>query len=378
MRPLSLPSTRRFTSCSVLALATVLVVGATPAGAQSFLGNGTVTSGTGTITNNVPGSTNVTVTTTQTVIDWVPFDNAIANNTSIAFQNSGTVASFSGPSAYAVLNRINPADSTRSISMNGTIQTIAAGAGGAGNGSIYFYSPGGFVIGASAVMDVGSLVLSASPITVTGGNFISGFGTTNTVVFGQASQAGAAISTNALSQTANSFTPTSHRAALQHAQHQFSACAWSSPESSTIILAHCCSHPVTPGRPIPRRLQQWQYHRLGHPGGDIHRAYLVAEPKNAAMTSSSHRQRPGFNRGRGECRGIRSCVSRSRPLPVRLGRSAGSTGRERNLDVRDSLHVGNDRERGLRICGFMRPQIFSTSCSCRRRSLAQTQLPAIG
>ena len=52
MRTLTLPSRLARTSCSVLALATVLVVGATPAAAQSFLGTGTVTNGSGTITTS--------------------------------------------------------------------------------------------------------------------------------------------------------------------------------------------------------------------------------------------------------------------------------------------------------------------------------------
>ena len=156
MRSLSLPSRRARTSCSILALATVLVVGATPAAAQSFQGNGTVTSGTGTITTGV-NTTNISVTTSQTVIDWVPFDNAIANNTAIAFQNSGTTANFSGAGNFAVLNRINPADSTRMISMNGTISSVPLGFPGASNGSIYFYTPGGFVLGANSIINVGSL-----------------------------------------------------------------------------------------------------------------------------------------------------------------------------------------------------------------------------
>ena len=94
-----------------------------------------------------------------------------------------------------------PANSARSVTLDGTINTSApVGLPGASNGSLYFYTPGGFVLGANARINVGSLVLSASPIVVDGsGNFISGFGTTNHVVFGQAA-AGAAIVTNAGSQ----------------------------------------------------------------------------------------------------------------------------------------------------------------------------------
>ena len=51
------PHSRRFlrpTSCSILALATVMAVGATPAAAQSFLGTGTY------VTN--PNGTGITTT----------------------------------------------------------------------------------------------------------------------------------------------------------------------------------------------------------------------------------------------------------------------------------------------------------------------------
>ena len=201
MRTLSLPSRLARTSCSVLALATVLVVGATPAKAQSFQGTGTFfTNGAGpgaAITTPNSTTTNIAVNPGQTVIDWSPFDVGPGTGT-IQFQYSGSTTSFSGSGNYAVLNRINPAVSTRSITMDGTIQTLALGFAGASNGSIYFYSPGGIVLGANAVINVGSLVLSASPITLDGSNnFIPA---SNTVTFGQAPNPLARILTTAGSQ----------------------------------------------------------------------------------------------------------------------------------------------------------------------------------
>lgn len=348
MRSLSLPSKRRATSCSVLALATVLVVGATPAAAQSFLGDGIVTSGTGTITTGV-NTTNVQVTSTQTVIDWVPFDNAIANNTAIAFQNSGTTASFSGPSAYAVLNRINPADSTRSILLNGTIQTVAAGAGGGGNGSIYFYSPGGFVIGANAVINVGSLVLSASPITVSGGNFISDFGTTNTVIFGQAGQAGAAITTNAGSQITAYGADAYVAMVAPRVQHGGNinvsgSAALVGAEAATINFSPdgLFDIQVTAGSTDANGVYN-NGNITGSAGspGDIHRAYLVAVPKNAAMTMLIT---TGSNLGfdvadSADVIGNTVVLSAGHDIVNGSisGVSAGSTGAAvANLDVRDS------------------------------------------
>ena len=64
MRNPGISSRRARTSCSVLALATVLVIGATPVSAQSFLGTGTYT------TN--PNATGITTTPTTTTINGMP------------------------------------------------------------------------------------------------------------------------------------------------------------------------------------------------------------------------------------------------------------------------------------------------------------------
>ena len=182
MRNLAMPSRRARTSCSVLALATVMLVGPTPAAAQSFLGSGTfATNGGGVAGITTPTSTTTTITVNggQSVINWIPTDDAIGGGP-IAFQLSGTTATFTGASNFAVLNRINQADMNRAISLNGTINSLVNGQQG---GSLYFYSAGGFLLGGSSLINVGSLVLSASPLTLDGsGNFING----TSVTFGQA------------------------------------------------------------------------------------------------------------------------------------------------------------------------------------------------
>ena len=88
MRTLTYPSRRTRTSCSVLALATVLLVGATPATAQSLLGSGSFTNngGGGASITTAPNLTTITVNPGSTVIDWIPTDNAIGGG-SIAFQS---------------------------------------------------------------------------------------------------------------------------------------------------------------------------------------------------------------------------------------------------------------------------------------------------
>src|SRR5436190_7836435 len=178
---------------SRLALAAALAAGPSPAAAQSLLGTPTVASGSATITEG-SGTTDIGLSASQTVIDWTPDDNAVGNFGVIAFQNSGTTATFSSASNFAVLNRVNVADSSRGVFMNGNINSLVNGQTG---GSVFFYSPSGFVIGANAVINVGSLVLTASPIAVDGnGDFLQG----TSVTFNQAPNPNAAITTVANSQ----------------------------------------------------------------------------------------------------------------------------------------------------------------------------------
>jgi filamentous hemagglutinin family protein len=222
------------------------------------------------------------------VIDWTPSDNNGAPGTAINFQPSGTTATFSGASDFAVLNRVNVADNSRIVAMSGTINSLVDGV--PGHGSIFFYSPSGFVIGSSAIINVGSLVLTASPITVDGnGNFING----TTVEFGQAPNPAAKVVTNAGS-TISALNEGSYVALVApRVEHHGTinvngAAALVGAEAATInfragglfdiqvdvgttdengvVADGTITGPVSTGF------------------GDNHRAYLVAVPKNTALT----------------------------------------------------------------------------------------------
>src|SRR5205823_8601854 len=65
---------------------------------------------------------------------------------------------------YTVLNRIVPSDASRAISLNGQVISNLQDTGATG-GRIWFYSPGGIVIGATAVFDVGSLLLTTNDVS---------------------------------------------------------------------------------------------------------------------------------------------------------------------------------------------------------------------
>jgi filamentous hemagglutinin family protein len=110
----------------------------------------------------------VTVNTRQAVINWTPTDTATGGGAiSILPQGNELVftadpAAVSG--AYTILNRVVPADPSRPIQFDGRV--VGQFTGGAQGGSVWFYSPGGIIAGATSRFDVGSLVLTANDIVV--------------------------------------------------------------------------------------------------------------------------------------------------------------------------------------------------------------------
>lgn len=151
---------------------------------MAFQGVPTVQSGDATIESNAFVDT-ITVNTNQVVIDWLPDDMAI-NGADIDFLPAiGTAiyqSEMGGPADFTVLNRIVPVDNTRPIILNGNIISQIDDGLGMFNpgGSVWFYAPGGIVIGGTAVIDVGGLFLTtADPIVDGMGEFIDAGGTTN-------------------------------------------------------------------------------------------------------------------------------------------------------------------------------------------------------
>ena len=166
-------------SCSILALATMMALGATPAHAQFV---GTIDSSAGIDTANSTNS-NLIITGQQAVINWTATDNPSGGQ--IVFLPDSNSATFSGNSDFAVLNRITPGTAGNAIYMGGNINSLVGDFTG---GTVYFYSPNGIVIGQNATINVGSLGLTTSNISDDGqGNWMTGFGTANpSVTFGGA------------------------------------------------------------------------------------------------------------------------------------------------------------------------------------------------
>ena len=153
------------------------------ASAQSFQGSASVEVGGATV-NTSPGNTTVNINAPITVINWQPGDTTGSGE--IAFQPSGTTALFQSINFadFAVLNRVLPVDAsgnpviTRPIRFDGTVNSAFGVGSPVTAGSVWFYTPGGIVLGASSAFNVGSLVLSTS--TIASSNvFVGNAGTIN-------------------------------------------------------------------------------------------------------------------------------------------------------------------------------------------------------
>lgn len=172
---------------SAMALATGLALGASgaaqaqvapPVGA--YEGTPTVASGSAFI-NRTTNTDTIQVDTNQAVINWTTNDTATGGAPINFLPNGRTAIYTNNPSVqnqFTVLNRIIPTDPSRAIALNGTIiSQLQTGAGLVPGGNVWFYSPGGIVVGATGVIDVGGLLLtSADPVRDGAGNFIDASG----------------------------------------------------------------------------------------------------------------------------------------------------------------------------------------------------------
>ncbi|MDM7956813.1 hypothetical protein [Blastomonas sp.] len=166
---------------SGMALATGLAIGGCgTAHAQAYEGDPTVVSG-GVVINRTTGNDDIQVDTDQAVINWTTNDMGIGGGVINFLPNGRTVVYRNNPSfqnQFTVLNRIIPNDPGRAIALNGTIiSQLQTGAGLVSGGNVWFYSPGGVVVGSTGVIDVGGLLLSSlDPVVDGNGAFINGAG----------------------------------------------------------------------------------------------------------------------------------------------------------------------------------------------------------
>ncbi|QJB69604.1 DUF4097 domain-containing protein [Parasphingorhabdus halotolerans] len=154
---------------STLALAAASAANAQVAGGGNSYDAGDPTIASGSVTFDRTGTPNTetyTINSNTAVLDFIPND--MGTGGPINFQFAGTIAQYLGGlgiTDFTVLNRIFAADPSRAIQLNGTIISRLQASPTTPGGSVWFYSPGGIVVGSTAVIDVGNLLLAAGDPT---------------------------------------------------------------------------------------------------------------------------------------------------------------------------------------------------------------------
>ncbi|WP_332819249.1 beta strand repeat-containing protein [Sphingopyxis sp.] len=165
---------RLLESCAIAAGMAALALGG-PALAQVSGTGSFVTGGGGgsTITDNSgTNTTTVNLGANQSIINWVPTDTSTTTTNPIDFLATGENLNFIGTGQYTVLNRFvdgSGGSLSRQIALNGTVNSFVGATTGPRGGNIWFYNAGGILIGATGVINVGSLVLTANDIDTSGG-----------------------------------------------------------------------------------------------------------------------------------------------------------------------------------------------------------------
>ncbi|WP_310467439.1 hypothetical protein [Sphingomonas sp.] len=281
---------RLLLSCAATALATVALP-AQRADAQAFQGSETVVNGTAIRTITGDFTETITVGTSTATINWSPYDNE--GTGTIDFLPAGHTATFTnnpGSTAdFTVLNRIVPTDPSRAVAFNGTVisqlqdlsQNVTPG------GSVWFYSPGGMVVGASAVFDVGSLLLTTNDVTSFStdangftGRFVATPGSTSAITIAPGAQITATPDNSYVALVAP-------RVEQGGAVRVNGTAAYAAGEDVTMTMNQgLFDIQVTVGTGDSNGIVHTG--STGGPSstgtGDYHRAYLVAVPKNQALT----------------------------------------------------------------------------------------------
>ncbi|MCW1384841.1 hypothetical protein OLX02_18650 [Novosphingobium sp. KCTC 2891] len=290
-------SRRETLTVSSLAIATVLASGAVVAHAQSFQGTGTVVAGSASVFATGT-TTDVTVNSASAVIDWAPFDTT--GTGTVAFQPNGTTATFTNnidtTPNFAVLNRIIPTDPTRPISFDGQvisrIQSVTGG--GVPGGTVFFYSPGGILVGPNARFDVGNLGLTTSDLPY---DAQTGAFSNNGIFQFQQSQTGASIQIDPAAQITASNGSASNAYVAMVAPRIVNEGAITVDGSAALVAADAATIEfspsglfniaVTSGSSATGTVLDQRGTISGAAGAaatTIHRIYMVAVPKNTAIT----------------------------------------------------------------------------------------------
>jgi filamentous hemagglutinin family protein len=215
-RGFSLPPSYRKTLTSAIAVATMLAMPvANKARAQVNPAFNITTNNATNITQG--GTTTAFEITAPTAI--ITYDGTVAGTGAVDFLPSGSTLRFENDpslqSNYTVLNRILvTGEAGRQVAINGSVvaKLLDINSQEIGNGGrVWFYTPGGLLIGGGATFDVGGLLLTTGDPTINGGTEINPngaialntTGTTNGVII----SSGATLNVKGNKVPTNSTTP---------------------------------------------------------------------------------------------------------------------------------------------------------------------------
>lgn len=146
-------------SCAAVAVASVLVqpreAKAQTAPTGAFQGDISSTAGIVSQVRTSNTTETITIGSSTATINWTA-----SSNDFLPLGNTATFTSAPTLTDYTVLNRVTPTEAGGPIQLNGNLVSTIQGTSATG-GNIWFYSPTGIVVGAGAVFDVGGLLLTA-------------------------------------------------------------------------------------------------------------------------------------------------------------------------------------------------------------------------
>lgn len=257
-----------------------------PALAQAVNGTPTPQFGISGVSRSTPGLDAVFVTSNEALLDWT------ASDSGGVFLPEGNTLRFiyDGSSPYTVLNRVTDTAVGGPLSIAGTVESSSLG-------KIWFYNAGGWVVGPTGVFNVGSLVLTSLPITIDpASDTVSRlYGDKNEIRFGTALDPKSSVAIQSGAQINASLANSSYVAVVAPRVEQ--AGTVSVNGSAAYVAAEAATMTINSGLfdiivdsgsddtegVVHTGTTQWPANASSTDAN--HRIYLVAVPKNQAMTA---------------------------------------------------------------------------------------------
>lgn len=263
-----------------------LVLAASPLNAQAVNGTPTPQFGIGGISRSTPGLDAVFVTGSEALVDWT------ASDSGGVFLPEGNTLRFiyDGSAPYTVLNRVTDTAVGGPLSISGTVESSSLG-------KVWFYNAGGWVVGPKGVFNVGSLVLTSLPIAVDPATDTVSrlYGDKNEIRFGSALDPKSSVTIQSGAQINASLANSSYVALVAPRVEQ--AGTVSVNGSAAYVAAQAATMTINSGLfdivvdsgsddlegVVHTGTTKWPANASSTDAN--HRVYLVAVPKNQAMTA---------------------------------------------------------------------------------------------